>query len=77
MNATETKTVWLIELTGETRQVWGPYTEAHARKEAGKRHFLAKASGLENGQTMSRGELRRAMEAGRVRSIDGLFIDAI
>lgn len=76
MTRTE-KNVWLIESTGDNRQVWGPYGEAHARKEQGVRHFLALASGLTNGQTMTRGELQAALQSGRIRSVDRIDVPSL
>lgn len=77
MTTTKAATVYLIESTGETRAVWGPYSEGHARREAGVRHFLATGAGLENGGSMTRGELNAALRSGRVRPVDAIAIDAI
>lgn len=69
---------WLIEVSGEDRKVWGPYESAEkAKREAGKRHFVARGSGLANGQTMTRGELHHALQAGRIWSHEGINTDSI
>lgn len=73
MSATE-KNVWLIEKTGETRHVWGPYTQAHAEREAGVRHAIVTGGGLENGQTMTRGEVVAAVQSGRIRPVNGSLL---
>lgn len=69
---------WIIESSGSTRQVWGPYASLeHAQKEAGKRHVVVKGSGLENGQTMSQGALRNALQSDRIYTVDGSLADAL
>jgi hypothetical protein len=58
---------FLVEISGETRQVWGPYpTFDRAKHEAGGRHFVAQGSGLFNGQIMTAGELHNKLDAGSV-----------
>ena len=66
--------VWLAEKTGETRQIFGPYTEARARQEAGGRYALVTGTGLANGQTMPRGHFVRAVESGRIRALDATVL---
>ena len=63
---------WLVEKTGPDRQVWGPYqTFGAAKAEAGVRHAVVRGSGLADGQVMTQGALRHALEAGRVWAVDG------
>lgn len=66
--ATE-KDVYLIEKTGATRQVWGPYTEAHARRQAGVRHLLARGTSglLTDGARVGEGVIRAAIQCGSIR----------
>lgn len=65
------KNVWLVEKSGGIRQVWGPYTEAAARKQAGVRHFVAAGSSslLRNGNKILEGVLVVALQAGTIREI--------
>ena len=71
MTTTQT-TCYLIENSGETRQVWGPFaTFAAAEKTGGKRHAVVVGSGLANGETMTRGAVQAAIQSGRIRTADG------
>ena len=68
---TQEKDCWLIEQSGDMRQVWGPYTISQARREAGVRHVIVVGSGLSHGDTMRRSELHAAVQSGRIRPVDG------
>lgn len=65
------KGYWLIEKTGEARQVFGPYTLEGAKRAAGARYAVIEGSGLANGQTMPRGHVVHAVQSGRIRTADG------
>jgi hypothetical protein len=63
---------YLIEKSGATRQVWGPYPSlAAATKSAGVRHAVVTGDGLRDGQAMTQGELKAAVQSRRVRTADG------
>lgn len=63
---------YIIESTGETRQMWGPYQAlAHAKKKAGARHTVVCGRGLSNGLRMTRGTLNAALGSGRIWTADG------
>lgn len=67
-----TTTYYLVETSGDNRQVWGPYQSLTAAKgAAGKRHAVVTGNGLKNGQTMTRGALQAAILSGRIRTADG------
>lgn len=52
--------------------MWGPYpTPADAKKAAGIRHTVITGGGLSDGQVMTRGALRAALQSGRIRTADG------
>lgn len=69
---------WIIESSGESRQVWGPYTSlAAAKHAAGMRHTVITGSGLESGMTMTRGALNAALTSGRINPADGADRDAL
>jgi hypothetical protein len=78
MTTTQT-TYWLIESTGDTRMVWKAKspTLAGAKKEAGARHAVCTGEGLGDGQTMPRGQLKMALESGRIRIADGSSADGL
>lgn len=62
---------YIIENSGESRQVWGPYaTLMAARKKCGKRHVVVTGDGLTNGLTMPRGHLREALDSRRIVPVD-------
>jgi hypothetical protein len=65
-----TKTYWLIETSGDKRQIWGPYTRKHAEAEAGNRHAVATGEGMSDGQIMDRNALQTAINSGRIRLCD-------
>ena len=68
---------WLIERGGgDTRYIWGPYTRARARREAGRRHAIFTGSGLADGDTIGRGQLRDAIRSGRLHCESGDHIDS-
>lgn len=63
---------YIIESSGETRQMWGPYQSlAGAKKEAGARHTVVCGRGLSNGLKMTRGALHNALASGRIYTADG------
>lgn len=61
---------YLIETIGDNRQIWGPYSIEKAKKECGSRHVICESEELENGQVMTRGELMRACQSGRIRPLE-------
>ncbi|WP_439624045.1 hypothetical protein [Gemmata sp.] len=69
---TATANYYLIESTGDNRQVWGPYTSLEqAKREAGVRHAVVSGSGLRNGETMTRGAMISKLAAGQFWTVDG------
>jgi hypothetical protein len=69
---------YLVERSGESRQVWGPYDSLdRAKREAGVRHAVVRGAGLTNGQTMTRGELHCKLAAGSVYPVNGSRADCI
>jgi hypothetical protein len=69
-----TANVYLIEKCGDRRSIFGPYTEASARADAGMRYALVTGRGLENGASILRDELAVAVRTGRVRCIDRIVL---
>jgi hypothetical protein len=56
---------WIIEKTGDERQVWGPYETAQAaRSQCGSRHVVVCGRGLENGLVLTRGAVSAKVQAG-------------
>lgn len=67
-----TKSYYLLETSGERRQIWGPYsTLGHARREAGVRHAVVSGPKCGNGITLTRGEVNAAVNAGTIIPEDG------
>jgi hypothetical protein len=60
---------WLIERTGKTRYVWGPFTLLAARVRAGIRHSIVIQTSpglLEDGAAIPEGHIHAAFESGRL-----------
>jgi hypothetical protein len=71
----KTENLYLAEKTGETRQIFGPYSTIQAaRKEAGVRYAIVTGRGLSNGLTMRRGEFAVAVQNGRIRPVDPIVL---
>lgn len=61
---------YIVETSGDRRQVWGPYTTlARAKKAAGKRHIVITGRGLTDGMIMTAGQMQIAMQTRRIRSV--------
>ena len=67
--ATETRDCWLVERCGDVRQVWGPYTQAQAEREAGRRHAVARGD-LQQRQ-YDAGSLQALQDTGAVWTLSG------
>jgi len=68
---------FLIENSGEHRQMWGPFPLALARRKAGARHVVVTGDGMHNGQIVTRGALRAALQSRRINPTGGASRDAI
>jgi hypothetical protein len=67
MNAVDERRIyWLLELTGNGRAVWGPYTWTDALGERGSRYQIVGGHGLRDGQSMTAGEIQAAFQSGRI-----------
>lgn len=74
-----TNQVYLIEKCGDMRQVFGPYSVAQARREAGSLYTIAtiRGGGAESGSRIRRGELQVAVNTGRIVPVDGTHPSAV
>ncbi len=57
---------YLIERSGPSRAIWGPYPESMARRIAGARHSVVRGSGLVDGSAMNPGAAQAAIQSGRI-----------
>lgn len=65
-------TYYIIESSGQHRQMWGPYESlTTAKKAAGKRHSVICGTGLRSGEKMTSGALNAALTSGRIYPVDG------
>jgi hypothetical protein len=63
---------YVVETSGDTRQMWGPYTGlSHARAAAGRRHAVVTGASCRDGRVWRRGELQAAHQCGSVVPVDG------
>jgi len=64
------KSYYLIEKSGDNRQVFGPYSLEQANKAKGARYAVITGR-VENGQTISRGMVNAMVTAGSIQLADG------
>jgi hypothetical protein len=57
---------YLLELTGPRRYIWGPSTWTEAERAKGARHQIVRGAGLQNGATMTPGDVQAAFQSGRI-----------
>lgn len=71
MTTTQTtvRDCWLVERCGDTRQVWGPYTEAQAQRESGRRHAVCRG-GLSQ-RSYDAASLQALQQSGAVWTLSG------
>lgn len=68
---TTSEAYYIVESSGDERQMWGPYLSLYAaRKAAGNRHVVVTGSACRNGRKLSRGELQASVGAGAVHEVE-------
>ena len=73
---TSEKNYYVVEMTGPRRTMWGPYTLAAARRQAGIRCAVVTGSACRDRLTLHEEELRDLIRVGSIVSADGALLTA-